>query len=139
MRLLACAIAAASLALLPASCGYPSFEFGTDLPCGPTLLCRAGQSCCRDPGPAAAHVCRGAGSCPLMFLELACSTAGDCSGGQVCCAQDTDNDGLPNDIRCASACIGADLTLCASTAECPSGHACELLFSKFPGYRACAP
>jgi len=97
----------------PSTGGAPP---GNTINCGMTMCDAATQQCCGTQGGAS---CIDTGSdCPGVVLN--CSSAANCSGGDVCCL--TGSGPQDAEASCAPTCEGGGpgggLQLCADSAEC---------------------
>jgi hypothetical protein len=98
-----------------------------EIACGATNCQVAlGEVCCVvfDPDP---PFCTQPDGCPPDAVGAqACDGDEDC-GAQLCCGFVTDNGGFS---QCAAPCLFGTVTVCHSSAFCPSGHQC----CKYPGF-----
>jgi hypothetical protein len=105
-----------------------------------TLYCPAGDFCCLSGGLVSTASCDASGTACLGGSELHCASAADCTGNQVCCAQEQLGFTATYTATCAGSCSGTTKTqLCkpgSGNGVCPMGETCGAS-TTLPGYSQC--
>lgn len=130
--------------------GVPTSDAGAKPPapitCGTNVTCDpVAEECCLGfGGGGATAACGAKGKCPGGTVAVGCTSAANCSAGQVCCATYTGGGGgggFGASAACAASCGGGgggggSAQVCASDAECAPGERC-LQTPLLPGVGMC--